>query len=113
MTTLAPSAEAISQEMLSAIDKAFAKADHPDTPGAALAVVRDGEVILERYYGLADREHQVAVSAETMSDIASTSKQLTAAPILLLDRRGERSLDADIQSYLPQPDFGPPITVRH
>lgn len=116
-TTTAPMAApmaAPTDEMIALIDEMFAKANHPDTPGAALAVARGGELLLERYYGLADLEHRVPVGPDTMFDIASTSKQFAAAAILLLARRGELSLDDQIQDYVPELGrFERPVTIRH
>src|SRR5689334_18112593 len=102
VTEAPPVAPAIDRAAVARIDALFEKADHPDTPGAALGVAFDGEVILERYYGCADLEHRVPVSADTLFDIASTSKQFTAAAILLLHRRGALSLDDEVQAYLPE-----------
>src|SRR5690606_36463120 len=53
-------------------------------PGAALLVLRDGEPVVRRGYGLADLEQGTPVTPETRFRLASVSKQLTAAAILLL-----------------------------
>src|SRR5205807_227615 len=84
------------------VDELFSKWDRPDTPGAALGVVRGGELVLERYYGCADLEHGVPLGPESVFDIASTSKQFTAASILLLAQRGQLSLDDEVQAYVPE-----------
>jgi len=95
------------------VDKLFAQWDKPNSPGAMLAIIKDGKVIYERGYGTADLEHNVPISAATVFNIASTSKQFTAMCILMLTRQGKISLDDDIRKYLPEmPKYDSPITVR-
>ena len=96
------------------VDRIFAKWNRDDTPGCALGVVRDGELVHEAYYGMADLEHGVPHSPLSVFDIASTSKQFTATAVVLLDQLGELSLDDDVRAYVPEiPDYGTPITLRH
>ena len=65
------------------VDKLFAAWDKPDTPGAALAVVRDGQIIYKRGYGLAHLEYGVRNTPSTVFHAASLSKQFTASAIHL------------------------------
>jgi len=96
------------------IDPLFAAWDRDETPGCAVGLVRGGEPLLVRCYGMADLEHGVQITPDTVFDIGSTSKQFTAACILLLAREGRLSLDDDVRKYVSRlPDFGPTITVRH
>jgi CubicO group peptidase (beta-lactamase class C family) len=96
------------------VDELFTRWNRDDSPGCALGVVSNGELLLERYYGMADLEHAVAHSPDSVFDIASSSKQFTAAAILLLSDRGEVGLDDPIQSYLPEiREYEAPVTVRH
>jgi CubicO group peptidase (beta-lactamase class C family) len=95
------------------IDKLFAQWDKPDSPGAMLAVIKDGKVIYKRGYGMADLEHNIPISAATVFNIASTSKQFTAMSILMLVRQGKISLDDDLQKYVPDiPKYDSPVTIR-
>jgi CubicO group peptidase (beta-lactamase class C family) len=83
-------------------------------PGLSLAVVEHGRVALLRGYGLADVEHRVPVSADTVFEIGSITKQFTAAAVLLLVEEGKVALDDPITKHLqgvPQSWTG--ITVRH
>jgi len=85
-----------------------------DTPGASVLVSRAGEIIYERYVGMADLEHGVPVTGTSIFEAGSVSKQFTAAGILLLVQEGKVDLDAEIQQYLPEvPVYERPITVRH
>ncbi len=96
------------------IDAVFAAYDKTDSPGCALAVYRDGEIVYERGYGMASLEHGVAITPQTVFDIGSTSKQFTAFSILLLERQGKLTLDDDVRKFLPDvPTYERPITIRH
>ena len=95
------------------VDQVFA-AYGKDGPGCALAVVRDGAIIHSKGYGLASLEHGVPITPQTVFDIGSTSKQITAASILLLAQDGKLSLDDDVRKHIPEiPDYGTPVTLRH
>nr|MBA3240428.1 beta-lactamase family protein [Acidobacteriota bacterium] len=83
-------------------------------PGLALVVVRDGKVVKERGYGLASVELGVPATPDTVFEIGSVSKQLTAAAIMLLVEEGKLSLDDRIAKHLPEtPEGWSAITVRH
>lgn len=95
------------------VDKLFAQWDKPDLPGCALGVIKDGRIIYEHGYGMADLEHNVPISPRTTFDIGSISKQFTALAIMLLVQQGKVSLDNDVRKYLPEmPDYRETITVR-
>jgi CubicO group peptidase (beta-lactamase class C family) len=68
-------------------------------PGLSVAIVKDGRVLLERGWGTTDRGRRQA-SATTVYQIASVSKQFTAAAVLRLAERGELSLDDDVTRYV-------------
>ena len=83
-------------------------------PGLALAVIRDGRVVKERGYGLANIELQVLVTPETVFQLGSIGKQFTAAAILMLAEDGKLSLDDKITRYLPNTAAAwNGITIRH
>jgi CubicO group peptidase (beta-lactamase class C family) len=96
------------------IDSIFAEFSRPGSPGCALGVARDGRMVLERAWGLADLERGVANTPATIFEAGSVSKQFTAAAILLLQRDGRLSLDDDVRRWIPElPDYRPPVTLRH
>jgi CubicO group peptidase (beta-lactamase class C family) len=96
------------------VDQLFAQWDRPDSAGCALGVVKDGQLIYRRGYGSANLESDTRISTDSVFYIASTSKQFTAASIMLLVREGKLSLDDDIRTYLPEiPRYSQPILVRH
>jgi D-alanyl-D-alanine carboxypeptidase len=83
-------------------------------PGLALTVVRDGRVVKERGYGLANVELNVPVTPETVFEIGSVSKQVTAAAVMLLVEEGRLSLEDKISKHLPgTPAAWNAVTVRH
>lgn len=83
-------------------------------PGLALAVVRDGQVLITRSYGSADLEMNAPVTAETVFELGSVTKQFTAAAVMLLVEEGKVGLDDSIAKHLSQLPAGwRGITVRH
>jgi len=95
------------------VDAIFAAYDNTRSPGCAVGVIQDGEFVLRRGYGMANLEHGIPLSSESVFRIGSTSKQFTAANVLLLVEEGKVSLDADVREYVPElPDFGTPVTIR-
>ncbi len=96
------------------VDQLFATWDKPESPGAAIAVIKDGAVVYKRGYGSANLEYNVPITPQTVFHVASVSKQFTAFAIALLASQGKLSLDDDIRKHLPEvPDFGKKITIRH
>jgi len=71
-----------------------------DIAGLAVAVVKDGQVLLEKGYGLADVRGKVPVNAGTVMRVASLSKAFTATAVMELVEQGKISLDQDINEYL-------------
>jgi D-alanyl-D-alanine carboxypeptidase len=82
-------------------------------PGLALAVVKDGVVVKATGYGVADRKTSVPVTPETVFKIASVSKQLMAAGIMVLVQDGRLSLADTIDRHIADvPAAWRGITVR-
>ena len=97
------------------IDALFAEYDKDDSPGCALGIAKDGELIYQRDYGMADLEKGEAIDpAKSRFYTASVSKQFTAACVLLLAQQGKVLLDDDVRKYFPElPDYGHVIALRH
>jgi CubicO group peptidase (beta-lactamase class C family) len=96
----------------STIDAIFQDLTKPSSPGCALGVYRDGAVIYAKGYGLANIEENAAISPQTVFDVASMSKQFTAASILLLQKQGNLAISDDIRKYIPEiPNYGHTITI--
>jgi N-acyl-D-amino-acid deacylase len=75
-------------------------------PGGAIAVAKDGRLVLARGYGWADVDNEIAVSPDALFRIASISKPITAAAIMTLVERGRLRVEDrafDILSGLDPP----------
>lgn len=83
-------------------------------PGVALAVVRDGVVVKQQGYGVANLEHAVPVTPDTVFELASLTKQFTASAIMALIEDGRLGLDDSVTAHLANcPETWKAITVRH
>ena len=69
-------------------------------PGLAVEVARDGEVLFQAGYGLADLEHKTRIDPDTAFHMASCGKQMTAVAILMLVEDGKIDLDQPAAKYL-------------
>src|SRR4029079_4048618 len=74
----------------------------PGSPGAGVAVMREGEIELCKGYGLASIELGVPIGRRTRSRIASVSKQFTVTAALMLAAEGKLDLDAPPHKYLKE-----------
>src|SRR5712664_958781 len=103
-----------SDETSAAVDEVFVDLTKAGSPGCALGVYRDGKIVYAKGYGLANLEENVAITPQTVFDIGSTSKQFTAASILLLEKQGKLSINDDVRKYIPElPDYGQKVTILH
>jgi CubicO group peptidase (beta-lactamase class C family) len=98
----------------SKVDALFSKWNTLDSPGAAVAVIKDGIVIYRKGFGCAQLEYGIPITPSTVFHVASVSKQFTAMAITMLEAAGKLSVDDDIRKYVPElADFGKTITIRH
>ncbi|MCA6075067.1 serine hydrolase domain-containing protein [Fulvivirga sedimenti] len=101
-------------DQFSSIDSIFAEWSQPGSPGAALGIIRNGELIYAKGYGFANLEYDIPNTANTVFRIGSTSKQFTAACIVLLSEQGKLSLDDTLDKFFPDfPAYASSITIRH
>ena len=105
------------QKVVAGADRAFekfTKAYVGPAPGCAAAVSLNGETVFEKAFGLADMEHNVPNTTQTIFESGSVAKQFTAASLVLLQQDGKLSLDDPVRKYIPElPDYGSPLTIRH
>lgn len=100
------------------IDHYVSKYIGKTTPGAAIAVVKDGEIILSKGYGYADLEKKIPVDTKnTVFEWGSISKLFTWTSVMQLVEQGKLDLDVDIKTYLPAEfakklKYSQPITIR-
>ena len=97
-----------------AIDALFAEWSTPDSAGCGVGVTRNGTIVFERGYGMADLERKVPITTATIFDPASIAKPFTALSIMLLAEQGKLSLDDDVWKYLPEwVNRQDRVTIRH
>ncbi len=102
------------QGVAASIDALLSSLYAPDGPGAAVVVVKDGQVLLRKGYGLANVELGVPMRPDMVMALASLTKPFTAAAILKLAEQGRLSLDDPVTKFLPGfASHGAAITIEH
>jgi len=104
----------MTEQQTKQIDDLFSQWNKTDSPGFALGIVKNGEFIYTKNYGMADVEKQIQITDNTIFQIASMTKQFTAAALVLLSEQGKLSLDDKLTKYFPSfPAYAEKITIRH
>src|ERR1039457_1928807 len=100
--------------LIQAIDNLVHETYKPTEPGAAVIVVRDGEIIYRKGHGLANLELGVPIEPDMVFRLGSIGKQFTAVAILMLTEQGKLALDDPITKFLPDyPTHDHLITIEH
>lgn len=108
-------AKAAPDESSKQVDVLVHKYVHDDGPGMAVLVIKDGQVVHNKGYGLADLTKKTPITPDTNFDLASVSKQFTAMAIMVLHDQGKLSFEDDVRKYLPAMpvyDAKRPIRIR-
>lgn len=110
-----PAAEARGEaSFVAQADALMAAVYAPDQPGAVLLVMKDGEALVRKAYGMADLELGVTLEPDMVFRIGSMTKQFTAVAVLMLVEQGRLVLADPITRFLPDyPTHGRTITVEH
>jgi len=96
------------------VDKILNQLDRKQGPGMAVWVEVDGEVIYSKWAGLAQREKRIPIDGDTIFELASASKPLTAALVMQMAEAGLLQLDDAAIKWLPQlPPVWGAITIRN
>jgi CubicO group peptidase (beta-lactamase class C family) len=104
-----------------AVDSVFGQWNRKSSPGCAVGVFRNGQIMYERGYGMADLENDIPITPASVFYVGSVSKQFTAmaAALTMQDHKqtfgnGERlSADDPVRKWLPElPSYADAITVR-
>lgn len=96
------------------IDAIFSKWNKPNSPGGSVGIIKDGKLIFTKGYGIANLDYNIPNGPETVFKIASTSKQFTAASIILLSQQGKLSLDDKLSTFFPKfPSYANDISIQH
>ena len=114
MTLVPPAAIGAADAMTPKMDTLFEEYNRPDSPGAAVVVVKDGKVVFAKGYGMANVEDRIPCGTNTNFRLASVTKQFTAMAVMILVERKKLSLDESLTELFPEfPPYGKKITVRH
>ncbi|MCE7992529.1 MAG: serine hydrolase [Roseivirga sp.] len=101
-------------ELRQKVDAFFPDLENSSAPGSAILVVKGGETIINKGYGMANLENEIPIGPNTVFDLASLSKQFTGYAISTLIEQGAISENDDIRKYIPEiPVFDHTITIRH
>ena len=96
------------------IDSLFASSSTKKAPGAAVLIAQDGKVLFTKGYGFADVQRGIRITPDTVFDLASDSKQFTAMAILILQQRGELSIDDPVTKFITGfPPYAKSIKLRN
>ncbi|TFW14112.1 serine hydrolase [Brevundimonas intermedia] len=96
------------------MDQVVRASSDADAFSGAVLVARDGRVLLDQGYGLANREWNVPNDGDTKFRLGSLTKQFTAVAIMILNQQGKVDLDAPVKTWLPQASGAwDAVTVRH
>jgi len=79
----------------------------------SILVARNGEVLVKKGYGMANYEHDIPNTPQTIFRIGSVTKQFTATAIMQLQERGLLSVDDSLAKYIPDYPNGDKITLHH
>ncbi len=109
-----PAASGTTPMFAARVDSIFAPFASTASPGCAVGVLRSGQLVFAKGYGMADLEHGIPITSSSRFIVGSVAKHFTAFAVHLLASRGALALDHDIRRYLPEfPDLGVVITIRH
>jgi CubicO group peptidase (beta-lactamase class C family) len=107
-------AAGVQPDLANSIDALVMKLVAADSPGLAVGVLRDGNLVFARGYGFADLKTRAPITSATDFRLASVSKQFTATSIMLLVHDGKLSYDETLNRIFPQfPRFGRTISIRN
>jgi CubicO group peptidase (beta-lactamase class C family) len=104
---------ASAQVSTAAIDGLFAKFVSPHDPGCAVVVIKDGQPVFRKGYGVADLRTLQKIDPKTNFRLASLTKQFTAMAVMLLVHDGKLRYDEHLSDVFPDfPAYGKTITMR-
>ncbi|MBN1922800.1 MAG: beta-lactamase family protein [Anaerolineae bacterium] len=99
------------QEQVTDLFTSYAK---PDSPGFAVGIVYNNEIVFREGFGQATLEHYSPITADTVFDVGSMAKQFVGMAIALLEEKGRLSLSDKLRKYLPEfPEYAEEITLAN
>ena len=96
------------------IDQLFKQYNQPGSPGYALGIIKNNQLVYQKGYGYANLEYDIPMTDSAMFYIGSMAKQFTAAALLILEEAGKLDFEKEVRHYLPEfPQYKHPIKVSH
>ena len=84
-----------------------------NSPGYAMAVIKNGKIVLMETDGLADLDKKIPITTKTAFRLASLSKQFTAMAVMILVQRQKLNLEDKLTDFFSNyPNYGSQVTVR-
>lgn len=107
------SATTIAQSLTQDIDKYIGSQYNKDTPGVSVLVAKDGKMIYQNAFGVANMELDISAEKNNVFEIGSITKQFTAVAILMLEEQGKLTVEDNMTKYIPDyPTQGKTITIH-
>jgi CubicO group peptidase (beta-lactamase class C family) len=95
------------------VDKLIAPLRDPNAPGCAVGVIQNGRFLYKTAFGLADLDSHEPITTATAFNVASMSKQFTAAALYFLIENGKVRLTDSVRRFVPElPAYADAITVE-
>ncbi len=104
------------QQISNQLDTYFQKEFPADQPGGAILVMKNGKVLFEKGYGLADLNTKEQITANTSFNTGSISKTFVMNGIMILEEEGKLSLEDPLEKYFPNfknPETGRKVKIIH
>lgn len=104
-----------SPEQLGKLDSIAVQDVPPNAPGVAIGVVKNGEIVFEKYAGFANLNDNSLIDNSTRFNIASNGKQFTALAVLVLIKEKKLKLSDDIRKFFPNlyPQISKKIIIKN
>jgi CubicO group peptidase (beta-lactamase class C family) len=106
--------ESISKKAKLKIDTIFKEFSKQNSPGFAIGIVKGTQVLYTKGYGSANLDYQIPITQNSSFDIASVSKQFTAACVALLILDGKINLETPVSDFIPELNkYKDTIRIKH
>ena len=104
----------LSKQQQAKIDRLFEDFDRKDSPGYAIGISKDAKILYKKGYGSANLDYEIPITPNSAFDIASVSKQFTAACIALLIMQGKLTLESPVNEFIPElKKYADTIRLKH
>ena len=111
-TLFASSFFAHAQDYFAPLDSIVKTYEGKDVPGFSVRILKDGKTLYNNHVGYANLEKHTKITDESVFNLGSTSKQFTAACIVLLHQQGKLNLNDNLRKYIPEfPAYAEKITL--